>query len=59
MDGYFAVTGHWIEELSPGEWELKSGFLGFTRVSNAHNGQWLSQTLFKILKWVGIDHKVC
>ena len=29
-DGYFAVTGHWIEELSPGVWKLESALLGFT-----------------------------
>ena len=58
-DGYFAVTGHWIEETAPREWELKSGLLGFTRVSNSHNGQRLGQALFKIFKRVGIEHKVC
>lgn len=58
-DGYFAVTGHWIEESTPTEWELKSALLGFTRVSNAHNGERLGQALFKIFKRVGIEHKVC
>ena len=58
-DGYFAVTGHWIEETAPREWELKSGLLGFTHVSNAHNGQRLGQVLFKIFERVGIEHKVC
>jgi hypothetical protein len=32
-DGYFAVTGHWIEEDKPREWELKSALLGFTMVT--------------------------
>jgi hypothetical protein len=27
-DGYFAVTGHWIEENSPTAWECKSALLG-------------------------------
>ena len=40
-DGFFAVTAHWIEELTPGKWELKSALLGFTRLNNAHNGEWL------------------
>ena len=59
MDGYFAVTGHWIEESIPSHWELKSGLLGFTQLNNAHNGKQLGQTLFKIIERVGIEHKVC
>lgn len=57
-DGYFAVTGHWIEEMTPNQWELKSALLGFIRVNNAHNGQRLGQVLFKVLTRVGINHKV-
>ena len=57
-DGYFAVTGHWIEEESPSEWELKTALLGFTRINNAHNGVRLGQALFQIVKRVGIEHKV-
>jgi hypothetical protein len=56
-DGYFAVTGHWIEESTPTQWEIKSGLLGFTRLNNAHNGERLGQALFKIIKRVGIEHK--
>lgn len=26
-DGYFAVTGHWIEETAPAVWECKSGYI--------------------------------
>ncbi|KAG6883164.1 hypothetical protein C0995_012812, partial [Termitomyces sp. Mi166 len=29
-DGYFAITGHWIEETAPMQWELKSALVGFT-----------------------------
>jgi len=29
-DSYFAVTVHWIEELTPGKWELKSALVDFT-----------------------------
>ena len=50
IDGYFAMTGHWIEESVPTKWELKSALLGFTRVSNAHNGERLGQALFKVFK---------
>jgi hypothetical protein len=57
-DGYFAVTGHWIEETTPTQWSLKSSLLGFTRVSSAHNGKRLGQVLFKILTRVGITSKV-
>jgi hypothetical protein len=57
-DGYFAVTGHWIEEIAVAQWELKSSLLGFARVSNAHNGERLGQVLFKIIKRVGIENKV-
>ena len=57
-DAYFAVTGHWIEETTPGLWELKSGLLGFVQVNNAHNGVRLAHTLLKIVKRVGIERKV-
>ena len=58
MDGYFAVTGHWVEENSPTAWECKSALLGFTKVNNAHNGKRLGGVLFKVLDCVGITHKV-
>ena len=57
-DGYFAVTGHWIEELSPGVWKLESALLGFTKLNNSHNGQRLGQTLFKIVDRLEITNKV-
>ena|SRR5580692_7846223 len=57
-DGYFAVTGHWIEESTPTQWELKSALIGFVRLSNAHSGERLGQALFKIIKRVGIERKV-
>jgi hypothetical protein len=57
-DGYFSVTAHWIEEPMATKWELKSALIGFTRLNNAHNGGRLGQTLFKIVKRVGIEHKV-
>lgn len=58
-EGYFAVTGHWIEDSMPSHWELKSTLLGFTQVNNAHNGKQLGQALFKIVERVGIEYKVC
>ena len=58
LDGYFAVTGHWIEEQVPTHWDLKVTLLGFTRLNNTHNGEQLGQALFKIVDQVGIAHKV-
>ena len=58
-DGYFAVTGHWIEEKTATQWECKSALLGFTKVNNAHNGKRLGGALFKVLDRVGIAHRVC
>ena len=57
-DGYFAITGHWIEENTPTVWECKSALLGFTKVNNAHNRKHLGSALFKVLDQVGIVHKV-
>jgi hypothetical protein len=37
-DGYFAVTGHWVEEIAPTQWEIKTALIGFTHLSNADNG---------------------
>jgi hypothetical protein len=52
------VMAHWIEELTPAKWELKSALIGFTQLNNAHNGERLGQALFKIIERVGIEHKV-
>ncbi|KIK47782.1 hypothetical protein CY34DRAFT_8650 [Suillus luteus UH-Slu-Lm8-n1] len=48
-DGYFAVTGHWIEEKTTAQWELE--------INNAHTGKHLGGALFKILDRVGVTHK--
>ncbi|KAF7344634.1 putative AC transposase [Mycena venus] len=57
-DGYYAVTGHWMEETSPGIWVLREALLGFTRMNNAHHGIRLGQTLFKIVERLGITNRV-
>ncbi|KIK79038.1 hypothetical protein PAXRUDRAFT_45472, partial [Paxillus rubicundulus Ve08.2h10] len=57
-NGYFVVTGHWIEEPKAGTWELQSAVFGFTQLNNAHHGRQLGQALFKICDQVGIAHKV-
>jgi hypothetical protein len=58
IDRYFAISGHWIEELSPGIWELESALFSFTVLNNSHNGQCLGQVLFKIVDRLDISHKV-
>jgi len=57
-DGYFAVTGHWIKECSPGKWTLKHALFGFMWMNTAYNGNWLGQALFKICLCLSIVHKV-
>ncbi|KAF8800352.1 hypothetical protein BYT27DRAFT_7018892, partial [Phlegmacium glaucopus] len=57
-NGYFAVTGHWIEEVSPNMWKLKHALLGFTQLNMAHNGICLGQALYKICDRLNIVHKV-
>jgi hypothetical protein len=57
VDGYFAVTGSWVEEVG-GRWELQTALLGFTKLNNSHNGTRLGQALFKIVARLGIAHKV-
>jgi len=58
VDGYFVVTGHWIEETEMAAWQLQCAVLGFTQLNNSHNGQRLGQALFKIVDRVGIAYKV-
>jgi hypothetical protein len=57
-DGYFAVTGHWIQAPSPMQWELQSALFGFTQINNAHNGLRLGQALFKVAQRISITEKV-
>ena len=58
QDAYFVVTGHWIEEVSPGVWEYNSMLLGFTQMNTAHDGVRLGRALFKIVRCLGFFHKV-
>ena len=57
VNGYFAVTGFWIEEVD-GKWELQMALLGFTQLNNAYNSVQLGQALFKIILRTGIAYKV-
>ena len=58
VDGYFAVTGHWIEESSVGEWTEEHALLGFIQLNTAHNGTRLGQALYKVCSCLDIIRKV-
>lgn len=57
VDGYFAVTGHWIEEVN-GSWLLQNAILGFVQLQNTHNAQRLGGTLYWVFERVGILQRV-
>ena len=57
-DSYFAVTGHWIEEVKENEWVLQNALFGFTHMNTAHNGKRLGQALYKICARLDIVKKV-
>jgi hypothetical protein len=57
VDGYFAVTGSWVEEKVSTVWSIESALLGFIRLNNAHNGTRLGQALYKVAKRVDVVHK--
>lgn len=59
VDIYQAVTGSWVEVVSPKEYKVQSALLGFTRLNASHNGQALGRALYKVVSQVGIAHKVC
>ena len=59
IDGYFAVTGSWVEENPLNVWKVETALLGFVRLNNAHHGRRLGQALFKVVKRIGIVSKVC
>jgi hypothetical protein len=52
------VTGHWIEETSPGVWDYNSALMGFLQMNTAHDGVRLGRALFKIVRRLGFSHKV-
>jgi hypothetical protein len=57
-NSYFAVTGSWIAEISPGHWEQQSALFGFVRMNSAHNSCHLGTALYKTCNWLGIAHKI-
>ena len=38
INGYFAVTGSWVEENVPNVWKVETALLGFVHLNNAHHG---------------------
>jgi hypothetical protein len=59
QDAYYAVTGHWVEELTPGVWDWQSALFGFTQMNTSHDGVCLGRALFKIVACLAVTHKVC
>ena len=57
-DSYFAVTGHWVEEIAPGEWTLQHTLLGSVQMNCAHNGSCLGHALYQVCNRLQIIHKV-
>ena len=57
-NGYFAVTGHWIEVHVPGKWTLEHAVLGFAQMNCSHSGTHLGQMLYKIVNCLQIVDKV-
>ena len=57
-DGYFSVTGHWIEEPCSGVWEAQSAVLGFIQLNNAHKGKRFGGALFMVVKQLEIEDSV-
>jgi hypothetical protein len=55
---YFAVMGHWIEEVAPKQWKLKHTLLKFTQLNTAHDGVCIRKALYKICDCLNIVHKV-
>ncbi|KAJ2919527.1 hypothetical protein MD484_g940, partial [Candolleomyces efflorescens] len=53
-----AVQGHWVEEVSPTNWHLRSALLGFVQMNTAHDGALLGCSLYKIVKRYHIQHKI-
>jgi hypothetical protein len=58
MGGYFAVTAHWIEEPTPGKWELKTALSRYLHLvmrqallddQSDPQGNWL----LLVCKWCG------
>jgi hypothetical protein len=58
QDAYFMVTGHWNMEVSPNNWENFSALFGFMQMNTTHDGIHLGHALFKIVRQIGIVHKV-
>jgi hypothetical protein len=58
VDGYFAITGHWVEKNDEGILILQNSLIGFVCLNRGHSGKQLGQTLFKVFDRVGAVHKI-
>ncbi len=58
VDGYFAVTGLWIEEKVPGEWKLETTPFRFVRLNYTHTRKRLREALYRVVARLKIKHKV-
>ncbi|ESK81374.1 hat family dimerization domain-containing protein [Moniliophthora roreri MCA 2997] len=60
-DAYFATTAHWIDETMTSSltiWKLCMALIGFVRLTGSHSGERLGQTLFKVVRRVGIEKRI-
>jgi hypothetical protein len=57
-DAYFAITGHWIQECTHGEWTVEHALLGFAQMNASHTGAQLGQALYKTCEHLQIVSKV-
>ena len=57
-NGYFAVTGHWIEVCTLGKWTLEHAVLRFAQMNCSHSETHLGQMLYKIVNRLRIVDKV-
>ena len=37
-NAYFVVTSSWMQDSSPGMWEVKTTLLGFMQMNSTHHG---------------------
>lgn len=58
VDGYFAVTAHWIASVN-GTWKLHNAIIGFVQIRNSHNGKRLGGTLYCVLQRLELQKRVC
>lgn len=58
LDSHLAITGHYLSRLPNDDIVLKSELLAFRKLEGSHTGANLGKVFVKVLKEVGILHKV-